>query len=49
MELDNKTEQIAALEREVISKEQQTIATEQQLRDVQHKYQWVIKIDKNYN
>ncbi|XP_063979260.1 centrosomal protein of 135 kDa isoform X4 [Diachasmimorpha longicaudata] len=39
MELDNKTERIAALEREIISKEQQTIVTEQQLRDVQHKYQ----------
>ncbi|XP_015111623.1 centrosomal protein of 135 kDa isoform X3 [Diachasma alloeum] len=39
MELDNKTERIAALEREIISKEQQTIGTEQQLREVQHKYQ----------
>ncbi|KAK0096267.1 hypothetical protein PV326_005918 [Microctonus aethiopoides] len=37
--LDEKTERIAALEREVMVKEQQTIGVDQQLRDVQHKNQ----------
>ncbi|XP_057321420.1 centrosomal protein of 135 kDa isoform X2 [Microplitis mediator] len=39
MELDEKTEKISALEREVLLKEQQTNGIEQQLRDLQHKNQ----------
>ncbi|XP_008547784.1 centrosomal protein of 135 kDa isoform X2 [Microplitis demolitor] len=39
MELDEKTEKISALEREVVLKEQQTNGIEQQLRDLQHKNQ----------
>lgn len=39
MVLDEKTEKIASLERELQSKEQQMINAEQQLRDLQHKNQ----------
>ncbi|XP_051170534.1 centrosomal protein of 135 kDa-like isoform X2 [Leptopilina boulardi] len=39
MVLDEKTEKIAALERELQSKEQQMLNAEQQLRDLQHKNQ----------
>lgn len=39
MALDEKTERIAALEREVLSKEQQAIGVQQQIREIQHKYQ----------
>lgn len=37
MILDEKTERIAALEREIISKEQQAIGMEQRIRELQHK------------
>jgi len=37
MALDEKTERIAALERELTHKDQQTEAVQQQIRDLQHK------------
>lgn len=37
MVLDEKTEKIVALERELIHKEQQANSMEQQMRDLQHK------------
>ena len=39
MILDEKTEKIAALERELQSKEQQAMDVEQQIRDLQHRNQ----------
>lgn len=37
MALDEKTEKIAALERELMHKDQQTEGVQQQIRDLQHK------------
>lgn len=37
MALDEKTEKIAALERELTYKDQQTEQVQQQIRDLQHK------------
>lgn len=37
MVLDEKTERIATLEKEIIIKEQQLIGREQQVHDLQHK------------
>lgn len=37
MALDEKTEKIAALERELMHKDQQTEGIQQQIRDLQHK------------
>lgn len=41
MVLDEKTEKIAALEKEIALKGQQIIGNEQQIRDLQHKNEWV--------
>lgn len=41
MELDEKTEKIAALERELVHKDQQMEGVQQQIRDLQHKNEWV--------
>lgn len=41
MVLDEKTEKIAALEKEIVLKGQQIIGNEQQIRDLQHKNEWV--------
>lgn len=37
MALDEKTEKIAALERELVHKDQETDGIQQQIRDLQHK------------
>lgn len=41
MVLDEKTERIATLEKEILMKEEQLIGSEQQIHDLQHKNQWV--------
>lgn len=41
MVLDEKTERIATLEKEILMKEEQLIGREQQIHDLQHKNQWV--------
>lgn len=41
MDLDEKTEKIAALERELDFKEQQAGGMEQQIRELTHTKQWV--------
>ena len=39
MVLDEKTERIATLEKEILMKEEQLIGSEQQIHDLQHKNQ----------